>query len=217
MAVLAMGPMLAKKHRIIEGLPVEISESLGQIPYGFQMIVWGQSGQGKSELVMMLLSLLLGFGRGLYVGLEEGFGRTMQLRVLRHLDNMKSKRLEFADHEMTIDALMLRLDKPKSARWVVIDSVQYWGIDYEQYKTLKERYPNKGFIFISHAKGRDPDGAVAKRIRYDVPIKINVEGMVGFVVSRFMGGKPLIISEDVAKKYWGTRRLNNIRNGKYTK
>jgi predicted ATP-dependent serine protease len=44
------------------------------------MTIWGQSGQGKSNLVMDFIKALMLHGKVLYVSLEEGFGLTMQNR-----------------------------------------------------------------------------------------------------------------------------------------
>jgi hypothetical protein len=140
----------------------------------------------------------------LYVGLEEGTESTMQLTALRHLNEQSHNgKIVFADHEMTYDELMKRLAKKKSARFIVIDSIQYFNISYEQYKAMKERFKRKSFIFISHAKGKNPDGRTADKIRYDAGIKIRVEGYVGFVISRYGGNNPYVIWEEGAKKYWG--------------
>ena len=96
-----------------------------------------------------------------------------------------------------------RLNRKKSPRFVVIDSVQYWDVDYEKYKALKAAFPRKTFIFISHSKGKLPDGKTADKIRYDAGVKVRVEGFAAFVTSRYGGNRPYVIWEDGAKRYWG--------------
>ncbi|RYZ22147.1 MAG: hypothetical protein EOO10_21895 [Chitinophagaceae bacterium] len=150
------------------------------------------------------------FGKVLYVSLEEGHSATIQATVMRQLDaEQHMGKIEFADHEMTCSKLTEKLAKKKSPMFIVIDSVQYWNISYDDYKALKERFPKKSFIFISHAEGQDPLGAVAKAIRYDVGIKVRVEGYIAFVVSRYGGNLPYVIWEgdrkQGAKRYWGTK------------
>ena len=209
--VLGLRQMLQKKHKVLDGLSGVFMNSFGQLVEGFIMIVWGQSGNGKSELVMQVVKALMGFGKILYVGLEEGFETSMQLRIIRNLNaDEHGGGIEFADHHMTYPALVEKLKKKKSPKFIVIDSVQYWNITYAEYKALKEMFPNKGFIFISHAKGKNPDGKVADKIRYDAGIKVRVEGYVGFVQSRYGGNKPYVIWEEGGKKYYGRKYKKTI-------
>lgn len=209
--VLGLKQLLQRKYTFLENLPEEIIHSFGRLTHNFIMIIWGLSGNGKSNLMMQLLRAFMPFGKVLYVGLEEGFEASMQMNVLRHLrEDVDAGRIEFADHEMTYDALVIKLKKKKSPRFIIIDSIQYWNISYEQYKRLKEMFKNKSFIFISHAKGKEPDGKTAEKIRYDAPIKVFVQGFLAFVTSRYGGNKPYVIWEEGAKKYWGNKYKKTI-------
>jgi hypothetical protein len=211
--VLGLRQIIDKKHKLLEGLDEVIKRCFGDLVEGFIMIVWGPSGSGKSNFLLQFLVALLQFGKVMYVGLEEGFEASMQRKIVMHLDLDKhSGKIEFADHHMTFDALIERLKRKKSPKWIIIDSVQYWNINYAQYKHLKEMFPGKGFIFISHASGKSPDGKTADKIRYDAGIKVRVEGYVAYVISRYGGNKPFLIWEEGAKKYYG-RKLKKILNG----
>lgn len=203
--VLALKQLLQKKYDFLENLPDDIVYSFGRLTSNFIMIVWGQSGNGKSNFLMQFLKAILPHGKVLYVALEEAFEATTQMNALRHLDEAEhSGKIEFADHEMNYMELVNKLSKKKSPRFIVIDSIQYWNISYEMYKALKEKFgKRKTFIFISHAKGKIPDGHTADKIRYDAGIKVHVEGYVGQVVSRYGGNNPYVIWEEGAKRYWG--------------
>jgi len=204
--VLGLKQLLQRTYHFLEHLPVEFTHSFGRLTDNFIMIIWGQSGNGKSNLIMQLLRTLMLHGNVMYVGLEEGFENTMQMTALRHLnEESHTGKIVFADHEMTYAELMIRLVKKKSPRFIIIDSLQYWNINYEQYKALKERFKKKSFVFISHANGKNPEGATAQKIRYDAPIKVRVEGCVAFVISRYGGNNPYVIWEEGAKKYWGSQ------------
>lgn len=205
--VLGLKQLLQKKYKFLEDLPAEIIHSFGRLTHNFIMIVWGQSANGKSNFLMQFLKAIMPYGKVLYVALEEGFEASTQFNALRSLNEEEhSGKIEFADHEMDFEALCAKLDKKKSPRFIVIDSVQYWHITLEQYKMLKKKFSKKkSFIFISHAKGKVPDGYVADKIRYDSTIKSRVEGFVVFVASRLGGNNPYIIWEEGAKKYWGKK------------
>ena len=102
--VLGLKQLLQKKYEFLENLDPDITHCFGKLTYNFIMLVWGQSGHGKSNLLMKFLKALMPYGKVLYVGLEEGFEASMQFSVLRHLNEEEhTGKIEFADHEMTFD------------------------------------------------------------------------------------------------------------------
>lgn len=201
--ILHIQQLKTKKYNYLENLSEQILQSFGQLTDNFIMIIWGKSGNGKSNFIMQFLREMVAYGKVLYVSLEEGFEASFQNNAVRHMRDVDSGVL-FADHTMTFDQLMKFLAKKRSPKFIVIDSIQYWGIRYSNYKKLKERFPYKTFIFISHAQGKEPAGKTANDIRYDAGVKVYVEGYVAFVVSRFKEGvsKPYIVWPDGAKHYW---------------
>jgi len=210
--VIGLNQLLAKKYVYLDGLPEVITRSFGALVKGFIMLIWGASGNGKSSMVYDVLRVLMKYGTVLYVALEEGMEATTQLQALRHLQEQEhGGRILFTNHEMTYEELRAKLRKKKSPDFVVIDSVQYWDINYAKYKALKEEFPGKGFIFISHSKGNNPDGKTADKIRYDAGVKVRVEGFVAFVTSRYGGNKPYIIWEEGAVGYWKRKKVNEFK------
>lgn len=209
--VLSLSQILAKRYKFLE-LPDEIKASFGEITSPFRMIIYGDSANGKTNFTIDFTKALMPNGRVLYVSLEEGFEATTQLTVIRHLNKAEhSGRIQFADHEMGYDALVERLKKKRSPKFIIIDSIQYWNINYEQYKELKRLFPRKCFIFLSHVSGKTPDGKVAEKIRYDTGLKVRVEGFVAFPRSRYGGNTPYVIHEDSAKSYWGKKYHSTVR------
>lgn len=195
-----------KRYTLLQNLPQLFVNAFGELTAAFSMIVWGLSGNGKSNFLMQFILALMGHGKVLYVSYEEGTEKTMQKLVFRHLNlDDHNGKIEFSDHSMTYDELVKKLKKKKSPQFVVIDSLQYAGINYQQYKNLKETFPRKAFLFISHATGKLPTGKTATDIRYDAGIKVRVEGYIAFVTSRYGGVQNFIIWEDGAKKYWGNK------------
>jgi pantothenate kinase-related protein Tda10 len=164
-------------------------------------IIWGHSGNGKTSFAMQLAKMLTKFGKVAYVSMEEKVRRTMQLSIIRH--NMKEVKRRLVLLEDNMDELKERLRKPKSPHIIFIDSYQYTGLTKREYISLKEEFPKKLFIFISHAEGKHPEGRAAKFVRYDADIKMRVEGYKMFPVSRFGGGEPFTIWEQGANEYWG--------------
>lgn len=211
MKIIGVKQLLQKKYKLVEGLPQEWADCLGQLEESFTMIIWGNSGQGKSNFVYQLLRVLSSIYSTLYVALEESHSLTTQNLVNRHDLAPLTGKIKWANHETNFEALVAHLSKKKKEKIIVIDSVQYMDIDYKRYKLLKEKFPKKTFIFISHAKGKNPDGRTATSIRYDAGIKVRVEGYMAFVVSRYGGNKNYVIWEQGAVKYWGRKKFNQLK------
>lgn len=209
--------LLQKKYKLVEGLSDELANSLGEIEDAFTMIIWGNPGQGKTNFTIRIVEeLSIKCGTVAYDSLEEGHGKTMQDLAIRHNLAEKGVRMMFIDNE-PFDQLFIRLKKKKSPKIVVIDSIQYSRMSYEQYQILKETFKRKIFVFISHASGSEPKGASAKAIRYDAPIKVYVEGFIAFITSRYGGTKNYVIWEQGAKAYWGkqfNKKVNKLGNKK---
>ena len=101
-----------------------------------------------------------------------------------------------------IDLLIERLKKRKSPDVIAIDSVQYTGMNYKDYKRLRDMFPKKMFILISHAEGKNPSSRVANSIKFDAFVKVRVEGYKAFPVSRYGGGEPYTIWAEGAQDYF---------------
>lgn len=178
-------------------------------------IIWGQSFSGKTTFVLQLCKYLCSFDRVLYNSLEEGAGRSMQMAFERAgMEDVSGKFLLLEGE--TIRDLSDRLYKRRSPNIVVIDSLQYADLTYRDYKSLKRNFPNKLFIFVSHAEGKLPDGRLANKVRYDAHCKIRVEGYRAFVNSRYCESNSednyTTIWEDGANRYWGNINQEHDNN-----
>lgn len=165
-------------------------------------IIWGRPGNGKTSFVMQLSKYLCRFGKVIYDSLEEGTGLSVQKSMSRHGMDEVSRSFILLDRE-PLEQLSGRLAKRKSPDIIIVDSLQYSGLTYTSYKRLKEDFPNKLFIFVSHAEGARPAGRVGRSVEYDADIKILVEGFRASCKSRFMDkpGVPYTIWEEGAVKY----------------
>jgi hypothetical protein len=169
-------------------------------------IIWGESANGKTALTMQIAKVLSHhFNRARSVAfnsLEMGTGKALVDAVIQHGMREVTKYFLILDGE-SIDDLKLRLRKKQAPSAVIIDSLQYADMTKKQYKELKKEFGHKVlFIFISHADGKQPKGALASFIRYDADIKIRVEGFKAFATSRFGGGEPYVIWPEGASRYW---------------
>lgn len=178
--------------------------SLGKPDKAFSAIIWGNSSNGKTSLAMQLAKYLTKFGKVAYNSLEEGISHTMRMSIERNFMEDCENSFILLDRE-PFDQMIERMKKQKSPQFLIIDSVQYTRITKNQYYELKElmQEKGKGIIWVSQAKGKEPKGALADDIRYDVDLKLWVEGYKMFPSGRLNGGgEPYTIWAEKAAKYW---------------
>ncbi|MDX9703900.1 MAG: hypothetical protein RBU23_12785 [Candidatus Auribacterota bacterium] len=164
-------------------------------------LIWGESGNGKTRFALRLCKYLARFCRPAYNSMEEGASKSLREAFREVGMNEVKGRVVLLDNE-PIQELKTRLRKRRSPDVVIIDSVQYTGLNYRDYTTLVNEFRNKLFILISHADGKSPAGRTAKSIRYDAFVKIRIEGYRAFALSRYGGGKPFDIWPEAARKYY---------------
>lgn len=164
-------------------------------------IIWGNSVNGKTRFALQLAKYIAGFRRVAYNSLEEGKSKSIRGAIIDIGMKDVQRRFLLLDKE-PVKELIERLSRPKSPDVIFIDSLQYTGLSYAEYKLLRDRFRNKMFVFISHAEGREPKGNVGKSIRYDANVKIYVEGYKAFPQSRYGGGEEFVIWPVGAQKYW---------------
>ncbi|MCL2290852.1 MAG: ATP-binding protein [Bacteroidetes bacterium] len=163
--------------------------------------IYGPPKNGKTSFAMMLAKYLSGFGNVLYNSIEEGLSLTIKMAIER-TGLIDSKGVLFLDKE-DVNDLPKRLKKQRSADIIIIDSVQFAEMNFQQYKKLKHSFNDKLFVYISHVKGMNPDGNTARRIQRDANCVFRVEGHRAFPVSRYGGGEPIDVCPERAEKYWG--------------
>lgn len=148
--------------------------------------VLGPSASGKSSFVMQLSKKLCEYGPVLYLSFEEGVGMEFQrrLRLMRMAEVQGSLMVAPDD---SLEELAERLSRPKSPRFVIVDSFQVSGWTYEQTRDLVRNFPQKGFIFISQEYKGQPMGKAAVRLRYISDMKIRVAGYKAYCQGRSAG------------------------------
>jgi hypothetical protein len=157
-------------------------------PFG-SWIIYGGSGQGKTRFTLQLTKYLMSFNgtRVAYDGLEEGVSETYRRALIdTGLQAERQGHFEFWDR-YDYEKMNVALQKKRSANVIVIDSLQYMNLSYDEYKELVEKYPKKLFIWISHESGSKPDGQVAKKVLFNSNIKIRVRNYYASIVSRYSG------------------------------
>jgi len=164
-------------------------------------LVWGESGNGKTRFALQLCKYLAKFCRVAYNSMEEGASKSMK-KAFREVGMAEVKRRVILLDNEPIDELKERLRKRRSPDVIVLDSVQYSGMNYRDYTAIRREFTDKLFILISHADGKNPAGRTAKSIRYDAFVKVRIEGYRAFALSRYGGGEPYTIWPKGARNYY---------------
>lgn len=167
----------------------------------------GESTSGKSTFVMLLAKELCKFGKVDYISLEEGANLSFKRRTIRLQMDEVAGRFK-AVTNITMEELAERLAKPKSANFIVIDSVQYTGMTFPKIKALLlDRFPRKSFIFVSQNYKGKPKGKLANDLKFDAGVKISTIGFRAYCHGRYVDGAGayFTIWEEGAYKYYLNR------------
>lgn len=189
----------------------EWEAAIGQPELTGSWMIYGAPKNGKTTFAMMLSKYLSRFCRVAYNSVEEGLSQSIQMAMTRVRMEEVGTKVVLLDKE-PFGELVKRLHRQKSPDVVVIDSVQFMGLSFDEYKKLKNAFPNKLFVYVSHVSGRMPEGQVAKRIWRDVNVYFRIEGHRAFPVSRYGGGSHIDVWKERAEEYWGLEKTNNNIN-----
>ena len=163
----------------------------------------GASAQGKSSFVMQLAKKFCEYGKTLYVSAEEGIRQSFQRRLEMFEMNSVGRKLSIIE-DPDINLLKERLSKPKSPRFIIIDSFQMANWTYQDAMELIEKFNKKSFIFISQEYKSRPMGADAVRLRYAAGVKIRVSGFMALCSGRekeTAGGGGFVVWDEGAIRY----------------
>ena len=178
-------------------------ESFGCPAMNETWFISGASAQGKSSFVMQLAKKLCEYGKVLYVSAEEGIRQSFQRRLKMFEMNSVGRKLSIIE-DPDINLLKERVSKPKSPRFVIIDSFQMANWTYQDAMELIETFNKKSFIFISQEYKSRPMGADAVRLRYAAGVKIRVSGFMALCSGRekeTAGGGGFVVWDEGAIRY----------------
>lgn len=202
----AISPQKMNKKKV-ETIPLtgDFKRLIGNPECRGSWFLMGDSGMGKSTFLMQLAKELAKYHKVDYNALEEEDRGSMQALMEENKMTECRKGSFMLLNGWPIEDHMERLRQKRSARIVIIDSVQYLKMTITDYKQLLAEFHNKLFIFNSHADGKQAVGALAKKIRFDADVKLFAEGFKVTSRSRMSRGKlpdEYIVWQEGADKYW---------------
>ena len=172
-------------------------EHLGEIERAGSILIYGDSGHGKTTYALQLMRELCQGEKVLYNLERTG------------LKQYKNKYLVCGE---PLDKLIQRLSRPQQPKIVFIDSVQacFRGQKATAYHDLILQFPQTLFIGISQMSKGMPKGAVAEEFYWFCQDRILVKDFKAYIDKTRTGGnelEPYIISESKA----GERELKLIK------
>lgn len=176
-------------------------QAFGQPEQNFRALIYGDSGNGKTEFVVKFAKYLASFGKVYLNSFEQGMSKSLQEAFLRNDMQEVQGRLIIGDKDSFAD-LHKRMGSRNSPKFCIIDSLDYMELSTDQYKQLIADYPHKSFIIICWSAGRKPKLQSAKDIEYMADIKVRVHEFKAFPRSRFGGNQPYVIWPE----YWNRKR-----------
>jgi len=186
-----------RRYKVIP-LTQEWIEVLGPLERGFRMIIWGESGHGKTTFALRLSKMLAGLGKVYFNSIEQGDSASLQKQIMQVGMNEVNGRVIFGDRD-TFEEMIVKL-KNNKCQFLIIDSLQYAELTQGQYKKLNELFPKRGIILISwQGNGNQPKGEHAKAIRYMVDVKVHVKKGVAKADSRYGQTIPYTIFSPAVK------------------
>lgn len=202
---LGVSQILNKQYKVLE-MSDEWKNYIGTLPDPFSMIVIGQPKNGKTSFVMRLCRHLADYHKVFYSSLEEGDSKTIQdALILANMQDVVGS--FFLGDGYTYADLWEKLDKPRSPKIIVIDSLDYMKLTFEQWKKLNKKYPNKSWIIICWGKYSSkefaiPDDYFGRKIKYQVGTVVRVQDFIVETRGRYGSTEKLVLWN---KKSGGTQ------------
>ena len=198
MKAIGIKAFLAKEFNVFD-FEGKFLDSFGKTEKNMRIIVYGSSGNGKTEFSIQLAKYLCNFGQVYYNSFEQGISKTLQDAILRNDLLEHEGKLHFGDKE-SYGEMIERLNKKRSPQIIFIDSRDYLNLTADQFRALIHKFPTKAFVIICWESNGKPKGEYAKAIEFMCDIKIQVSKFIAYPRSRFGGNENYVIWDKGAKK-----------------
>lgn len=151
--------------------------------------IWGDPGQGKTRFLLQLTKYLMSKGvKVAYNSLEEGLSDTFKRAIIDSGVCAENRNNFQLWDKAQLPEMLERIKMQRSPRVIIIDSVQFLdGVTKADLAQMIDTNQRKLFVFVSHAAGRQPLGAIASSLRYKSDIKMFVKDFYNHITSRYSG------------------------------
>ncbi len=171
-------------------------------------ITYGKEKNGKTFFNLKLAEYLSQFEKVLYISAEEGMAKTFQ-KSIKRADLDPGCRVKF-DEYIPLEEIEHKMRMRNGYKIIIIDNTTIYQKELLQGKPvelLKKYGRTRLIIWISHEDRKEPDLAVAQKIKKLASVIFRVQGMTCFVSGRVPGGK-LALNIEQSQLYHGTEIMN---------
>lgn len=196
---------LTKKEFSCLGFTGKWLDLIGDPCAGFTAMVFGKPKMGKSYLAIDFAGYLAkNFGKVLYVAKEEKFGVTL-------VTKFKDKN---AEHENLFISDSIPPDL-STYDFIFLDSINSLGLKPEDLRTLKEKNPEKSFVFVFQTT-KTGNFRGANTFQHDVDIVIEIpERGKAVQFGRFNQGGEISIFEEEMRPEAELEGISGKKKGAY--
>lgn len=201
---ISISNMLKKKHSTFTfRLPWSLAFTENPSDSGIWLI-WGKQKNGKTSFALMLAKFLATLCKILYISAEEGTDKEFVDACRRSGISENDKNLQFLEYTPLAEVREI-LKRRNSPHAVVFDNLTVYRDDFKQnaIQNLKNEFPDKLFIFLSHEDRNEPSPSVARNAIKLAKVIIHIKGLKALVSGRGEVGGVYNIDEQKAKLYWG--------------
>lgn len=190
-------------------LSEEFAPIMGDLPYNFVGIVYGEPGHGKTEFCIRLAKELARHDKVAWLSYEQGHSASLQNSIIRNKIDEIAGSIVFQDplKKMEVEgniyeSLVCYLKKRSTPRFIFIDSVDYTRMSVDDFYDLSKKFKEKkGIIFIAHAEGGKIKEKVGRKIEHDGEFGIFVKNYIARPKkSRYSAVDAYIVWEEQARK-----------------
>lgn len=181
-------------------------DSFGNPPIDAQWMIYGESGNGKTEFCVQLAEYYTNFGRVAYISLEQGVGSTIQQPFSRYefKNQYDCKLYRRSNRKLSSYEEVKEFVEKTNFRIIIIDSLDYMkakAIDYIELSEIAKRR-KRTLINVAWGKGEKPKSSAGEDIEFMVDEKLHVKKYaIPEPKSRCGGNMPFVIWEEKAKEY----------------
>lgn len=182
-------------------------DSFGMPPKNAQWLIYGESGNGKTEFCVQLAHYYTNFGKVAYISLEQGISATIQEPFMRYEFSNRPYGIKLYERKnrslSTYDEVKAFVQKT-NYRIIIIDSLNYMKVNAAQFIEISEiaKKRKRTLINVAWGKGDKPKSSAGEDIEFMVDEKIYVDRYaIPHPKSRCGGHLPFIIWEEKAKEY----------------
>ena len=182
----------------------ELSRIVGNVSASGLWLIYGKEKNGKTWFALQLAKELAKQEKVSYISAEESLEDSF-LMACKRAGITSADRILW-DEYMSIDAIIEKFSKPKTANVIFIDNLTVYLEELkptEVKKRLMEELPGKLLILIAHEERKKPYPATARMAEKWASVVVQIQGLKALVVSRFSSGGEIVIDNTKSELYWG--------------